>query len=657
MRPASAKGTVDVVEIASSDDEDREVPEPRSKILGNAKVTQSKVPASALTVNPTDSQVNKQKLECRSFWQAGSYEIGPSSFAPVPGELEHARVHPKFLHSNATSHEWAFGAIAELLDNAVDEIPNGATFVKVDKILNVKDNSPALLFQDDGGGMDPEGIRKCMSLGYSSKKSNTTIGQYGNGFKTSTMRLGADVIVFTRSTCSGRATQSVGLLSYSFLRLTGQDDVIVPMVDFDISNNWAQPIIYGTADDWTTNLKTILDWSPFSSREELMMQFEEIGSHGTKVIVYNLWLNDEGIYELSFDDDDEDIKLRDEANRGSGTKVYKKTLELQSHISYRLRYSLRAYASILYLRKFENFKILLRGKPLEQFDIEDELLHQQVVTYKPQLAAGSKEVLVKATIGIIKGAPDLRVSGFNVYHKNRLIRPFWKVTRDGSSVGNGVVGVTEANFIEPAHDKQDFERSSLFIRLEARMKQMVLDYWKTHCHFMGYQPPGVHHDRTPAEPPPKIQKLSHGNQRVAGLPASEAQKNLYSSRPSIGLTPISLSRHHMDNVGSQNASENCEENSSAKSMIGLSIVDDSGALLSVEEICEENIQLFTRCEAHANKEQELKQTINKVEKELDETRKKCAQLAAYLENRKKQQSLMQKGGQKGLIGTIQSSLS
>lgn len=433
--------------------------------------------------------------------------------------------------------------------------------------------------------------------------------------------------------------------------------MIVPMVDFDISNNWAQPIIYGTADDWTTNLKTILDWSPFSSREELMMQFEEIGSHGTKVIVYNLWLNDEGIYELSFDDDDEDIKLRDEANRGSGTKVYKKTLELQSHISYRLRYSLRAYASILYLRKFENFKILLRGKPLEQFDIEDELLHQQVVTYKPQLAAGSKEVLVKATIGIIKGAPDLRVSGFNVYHKNRLIRPFWKVTRDGNSVGNGVVGVTEANFIEPAHDKQDFERSSLFIRLEARMKQMVLDYWKSHCHFMGYQPPGVHHDRTPAEPPPKIQKLSHGNQRVAGLPASEAQKNLYSSRPSIGLTPVSLSRHHMDNVGSQNASENCEENSSAKSMIGLSIMDDSGALLSVEEICEENIQLFTRCEEHANKEQELKQTINKVEKELDETRKKCAQLAAYLENRKKQQSLMQKGGQKGLIGTIQSSLS
>lgn len=34
-------------------------------------------------------------------------------------------------------------------------------------------------------------------------------------------------------------------------------------------------------------------------------QFEDIGRHGTIVIIFNLWLNDEGIYELNFDDDDE----------------------------------------------------------------------------------------------------------------------------------------------------------------------------------------------------------------------------------------------------------------------------------------------------------------------------------------------------------------
>ncbi|XP_057541592.1 protein MICRORCHIDIA 1-like isoform X1 [Amaranthus tricolor] len=612
---------VDVVEIPSDDEE----------IVANDSIRQnnsllqleaSEPPKPDVSVVP---ELKKQKLECRSFWKAGSYEIGPSSFVPAHGELEHARVHPKFLHSNATSHKWAFGAIAELLDNAVDEIHNGATFVKVDKILNVKDNSPALLFQDDGGGMDPEGIRKCMSLGYSSKTSNNTIGQYGNGFKTSTMRLGADVIVLSRSTRPGKATQSVGLLSYSFLRLTGQDDVIVPMVDFDISKHWAEPIIYSSLDDWTSNMNTILEWSPFATKEELMMQFEDVGSHGTKIIIYNLWLNDEGIYELNFDDDNEDIKLKDETIQASGSKVHKRTLELQSHISYRLRYSLRAYSSILYLKKFKNFKILLRGKPVEQLHIADELNYKEVVTYKPQLAATSAEVTVKTTIGFIKQAPDLNVSGFNVYHKNRLIRPFWKVVRDGSSVGNGVVGVLEANFIEPAHDKQDFERSSLYIKLESRLKSMVNDYWKSHCHFVGFQ-------RRDQPPPPKIRKFSRNDDHAIRSSTSGAQEGLL-NQPVAELAARPRRNYQ-------------EDASAVQSIIDLSAdeaVDDSTDSLSIEQICEENIQLFARCEAHVQKEHELKHMVSKLEKELVETRNKCAQLALHLEKKKQQSQLQQSG--------------
>ena len=40
-----------------------------------------------------------------------------------------------------------------------------------------------------------------------------------------------------------------------------------------------------------------------------------------------------------------------------------------------------------------------------------------------------------------------------------------------------IVGVLEVNFLEPAHDKQDFEGSPLFIRLETRLKQMISEYW------------------------------------------------------------------------------------------------------------------------------------------------------------------------------------
>ncbi|GAU47589.1 hypothetical protein TSUD_186010 [Trifolium subterraneum] len=137
------------------------------------------------------------KPDCRKFWKAGNYDNGLGSKVGSQHAKNYLQVHPLFLHSNATSHKWVFGAIAELLDNAVDEIPNGATFVTVDKILNPKDGSPALLIQDDGSGMDPEAMRRCMSFGFSDKMSEFAIGQYGNGFKTGSMRLGADAIVFS----------------------------------------------------------------------------------------------------------------------------------------------------------------------------------------------------------------------------------------------------------------------------------------------------------------------------------------------------------------------------------------------------------------------------------------------------------------------------
>ena len=56
-------------------------------------------------------------------------------------------------------------------------------------------------------------------------------------------------------------------------------------------------------------MDTIKRWSPYVTETELLKQFENIGPHGTKFIVYNLWLNDDGIRELDFDTDKEDIRL------------------------------------------------------------------------------------------------------------------------------------------------------------------------------------------------------------------------------------------------------------------------------------------------------------------------------------------------------------
>ncbi|KAI3708610.1 hypothetical protein L2E82_37902 [Cichorium intybus] len=115
---------------------------------------------------------------------------------------------------------------------------------------------------------------------------------YSNGFPATTIHDDrsqpmalqnlASVVLFKICIFRCKMTQSVGLLSYMFLRRPGQDDVIVPMIDFDISKLWAEPLVYGSHDDWSTNLNTILEWSPFATKDDLMQQFEDIGSHGTK---------------------------------------------------------------------------------------------------------------------------------------------------------------------------------------------------------------------------------------------------------------------------------------------------------------------------------------------------------------------------------------
>ncbi|KAJ4712371.1 protein MICRORCHIDIA 6 [Melia azedarach] len=491
---------MDIVDLCS-DEEDELVDAKSNKLEADSvggKVQQNYYCQSSNSVleqgqSPVDDTGISSSLSispaplCRQFWKAGNYDNGLGSKVTPQNGKNFLHVHPMFLHSNATSHKWAFGAVAELLDNAVDEIQNGATFVIVDKITNPRDGSPALLIQDDGGGMDPEAMRRCMSFGFSDKKSKAAIGQYGNGFKTSSMRLGADVIVFSRHLDDRTLTQSIGLLSYTFLTQTGHDRIVVPMVDYEFDASTGKLNALHGREHFTLNLSLLVQWSPYSSEAELLKQFDDIGAHGTKVIIYNLWLNDDGKLELDFDLDPEDIRISGDIINKFDTKGSWRTIHEQ-HIANRFHYSLRVYLSILYLRIPERFSIILRGKVVEHHNLANDLKYPEFILYKPQ-SGGCVEGKVVTTIGFLKDAPRVSIHGFNVYHKNRLILPFWQVVsysyRD--SRGRGVVGVLEANFVEPTHNKQDFERTSLFQKLEARLKEMTWEYWDYHCELIGYQ--------------------------------------------------------------------------------------------------------------------------------------------------------------------------
>ncbi|CAN6272646.1 unnamed protein product [Urochloa humidicola] len=463
--------------------------EKKARILAAA----SAVPAGFL--EPLPPALERAVTVTKQFWKAGDYDGNPHMLAVEAAQhsdsgMEHVRVHPKFLHSNATSHKWALGAFAELLDNSLDEVANGATFVKIDIIENKKDGTRMLLVEDDGGGMNPDKMRHCMSLGYSAKsKVKNAIGQYGNGFKTSTMRLGADVLVFSRSRGveGTRPTQSIGMLSYTFLRSTNKEDIIVPMIDYEKGQAWERKV-RTTWTDWHISLETIIQWSPYSTEAELIQEFGSIGEQGTRIVIYNLWEDDEGELELDFDADANDIQIRG-VNRDQ-KNIQKANQFPNSKHFFTYRHSLRSYASILYLWLPDNFRMFLRGIEIEHHNIVNDLMLKKQLTYKPSMANGfPKDTHMAAivTIGFVKDAKHhIDIQGFNVYHKNRLIKPFWRVWTAAGSGGRGIIGVLEVNFVEPAHDKQDFERTNCLARLEARLNRMQKKYWSDNRHRIGY---------------------------------------------------------------------------------------------------------------------------------------------------------------------------
>ena len=60
-------------------------------------------------------------------------------------------------------------------------------------------------------------------------RGHKPIGHYGNGFKSGSMRLGRDAMVFTKSS----GTLSVGFLSQTYLENIESETILVPIVTWN----------------------------------------------------------------------------------------------------------------------------------------------------------------------------------------------------------------------------------------------------------------------------------------------------------------------------------------------------------------------------------------------------------------------------------------
>ncbi|KAK9518155.1 hypothetical protein VZT92_023469 [Zoarces viviparus] len=374
---------------------------------------------------------------------------------------------PSFLNSNSTSHTWPFSAVAELIDNASDP---GVSAKQI--WIDVVDEAGqlCLTFTDNGSGMTPNKLHKMLSFGFtekgSGKASQQAIGVYGNGFKSGSMRLGRDALIFTKN----GGCQTMGMLSQTYLENIKAQAVIVPIVPF---NQQTKSLV--VTEDSEASLAAILKHSIITSQEQIQAHFDSILSKkGTKILIWNIRRAKDGKPEMDFEADVSDFRLPEIHNEELKTRLRNGgSLTAQQDIP-DIHYSLSAYLGILYLKP--RTQIILRGKKILVKLVSRRLKHIEHDVYKPHF---SKEK-VKVTFGLNPKNKDHY--GVMMYHRNRLIKAFEKVgcqlKASGQRAGVGVIGIIECNFLKPAHNKQDFEYTKEYRLTLGALGQKLNDYWK-----------------------------------------------------------------------------------------------------------------------------------------------------------------------------------
>ncbi|GFO20070.1 MORC family CW-type Zinc finger protein 3-like [Plakobranchus ocellatus] len=200
------------------------------------------------------------------------------------------------------------------------------------------------------------------------------------------------------------------------------------------------------------NLRAILKHSVFKSEKKLIEQLNSLmkSRNTTKIIISNLKRMDDGELELDFSSDEKDIRCReaDPTATGQATSKY--------------RTSLQAYCSILFLRP--RMKITIRRQKVKTKIISKSLRHPMRASYKPGNSERKNPVDITFGFSCEKGMDESY--GMMLYYKNRLIKPFVHVgcQKQPDGRGVGVVGVVDVDFLQPIHNKQDFNEDAKYKR-------------------------------------------------------------------------------------------------------------------------------------------------------------------------------------------------
>ncbi|XP_064322775.1 ATPase MORC2 isoform X2 [Phalacrocorax carbo] len=381
-------------------------------------------------------------------------------------------------------------------------------------------------------GMDSNEAASVIQFGKSAKRSpeSTQIGQYGNGLKSGSMRIGKDFILFTKKD----NTMTCLLLSRTFHEEEGIDEVIVPLPTWNARSR--EPVT-DNMEKFAIETELIYKYSPFKSEQEVMEQFNKIrGEKGTLVIIFNLKLMDNGEPELDVTSDPRDIQMAE--TPPEGTKPERRSFRAYAAVLYidpRMRIFINGHkvqtkrlSCCLYkprmykytsnrfktraeqeVKKAEHMARIAEEKAREaeskaralELRLGGDLTRESRVTLRQvqnsaitmRREADVKRRIKDAKQRALKEPKELSfvfgvnieqrdLDGMFIYNCSRLIKMYEKVgpQLEGGMACGGVVGVVDVPYLvlEPTHNKQDFADAKEYRHLLKAMGEHLAQYWK-----------------------------------------------------------------------------------------------------------------------------------------------------------------------------------
>mmetsp|Transcript_6969 Transcript_6969/g.17799 ORF Transcript_6969/g.17799 Transcript_6969/m.17799 type:complete len:808 (+) Transcript_6969:330-2753(+) len=382
--------------------------------------------SGAATLETVVEGGSRAHLLCTPDWtpklagnaQTSTMPAAPWIVSPVPPSL--VMVGNSFLEEYEKRHKWAFGAFAELVQNANDA--RAKSFKIIYHRKGVSALPSHLVLEDDGVGMTADGMLSCMQVASNKnikkQQDNSISGMYGVGFKQGVLRLGHTAVVISKSEKENNHV-SLGVLSNQPYQISGgapvQQFATLDLDGKDLKLPGRTQILKIEDDIKRTTGVKASSWLNIKIGRCAGVR------SGTFIYIFGI---EERIKEyettqlMEFRDSEADILL----SKSSAPYKLPESEENWRDIDIPLESSLREYLKVLFLKP--SMEIHLLGKPIATISLLSELKSTEQISICTVKNEDGKDVPLHGTIGRSSWHQEKGISGAMIYSANCLIKAY-----------------------------------------------------------------------------------------------------------------------------------------------------------------------------------------------------------------------------------------